>query len=296
MKNWISLLFALVLGATHAHARFQLLFLADHASPLTGVLCAADGSHGFVAIDPGATYTEYLREGETVEAHLLSDSHLHRLSGLIMQAMDAKRQNLYATAAAIETIRDHVFNWKVWPNFADEGLLPHLDAFHYVRMPLSRSLPVPRTALNIEAIQLPHPSGATTVALLVESQGDYLVYLGDVALSRENALDPLWERLTPLVNQHKVRAIVLDSPALSLAKGGALFGGNEAHTWMKELQQLARRVNQDALKGVPLVVTHVQGCTMTTVVGTHSPTLELEKQNQLGLQLLFPKRGDRLDL
>ena len=50
----------------------------------------------------------------------LSHAHLDHISGLILNAPDDSPKPILGLDATIDTLRDHVFNWRVWPNFGNE--------------------------------------------------------------------------------------------------------------------------------------------------------------------------------
>lgn len=291
--KWIKFFFLLLVAKGFSSPVFHLVCLADQSS-LTGMLCAAYGCENYIGIDTGASFNE---KADQIEAYIVSHPHLHRLSSFVINSPNQKRKNLYASSEAINCIRDHIFNWQVWPNYADEGVLPHLNCFHYVRLLQAHSLAIPRTGLKIEPLALQHPSGIASQAFLIEANEQYLVYLGDVVL---NSLSSVWERVAPLIAKGKCRGIVIDSAAINLHREGALFGTNKPQSWMEELKRLAERVSphtvEKALHGVKVIMSHVAGAQVKTLFDTFTPSVELTSQNALGLELIFPKRGEQIDL
>ncbi len=291
--KWIKFFFLFLVTKVFATPVFHLICLADQSS-LTGMLCAAYGCENYIGIDTGASF--YEKAGQ-IEAYIVSHPYLHRLSSFILNSPNQKCKNLYASSEAINCIRDNIFNWQVWPNYADEGVLPHLNCFHYVRLLQAHALPIPKTGLKIEPLSLQHPSGIASQAFLIEANEQYLVYVGDVAVT---SLSSVWERIAPLIAKGKCRGIVIDSAAINLHHEGAFFGINKTQSWVEELKRLAERVSSHAVDkafhGIKVIMSHVAGAQIKTLLDTLTPSFELTSQNILGLELIFPKRGEHLDL
>ena len=108
---------------------------------LSAYLLAPRGSTDFVALDAG-TLMAGLRKANAmgslsgmgqpadsrlspeafvlqkrIRAYLVSHAHLDHLMGLVINSPDDEAKDILGTDATIDTIRDHVFNWRLWPGF-----------------------------------------------------------------------------------------------------------------------------------------------------------------------------------
>ncbi len=148
-------------GAGQPAPAFVAVVLGAGGGPgqddLSAYLLAPAGSSDFVALDAG-TLLAGIRtawaagsfrgimppadaplgpEGwilrERVKAYLISHAHLDHVAGLIIDSPEDASKELLGLPATIDVIRDHLFNWRVWPNFGDEGETP-LKKFRYVRL------------------------------------------------------------------------------------------------------------------------------------------------------------------
>ena len=54
--------------------------------------------------------------------------------GLVINSPDDESKDILGTAATIDAIRDHLFNWRIWPGFGNEGAGFNLKKYRYVRL------------------------------------------------------------------------------------------------------------------------------------------------------------------
>jgi 3',5'-cyclic-nucleotide phosphodiesterase len=111
---------------------------------LSAYLLAPTGSTAFVALDAGTLMTGLQQahckgnlaeivmppesslsvEGQVltqyIKGYLLSHAHLDHVAGLALNSPDDTNKNILGLASTIDTLRDHLFNGKLWPNFADD--------------------------------------------------------------------------------------------------------------------------------------------------------------------------------
>ena len=86
---------------------------------------------------------------EHIKAYVLSHAHLDHVSGLILNAPDDSPKPILGLDATLDTLRDHVFNWQVWPNFGNEGRAPQLRQYAYQRLQPAQAYAIPGTAMTI---------------------------------------------------------------------------------------------------------------------------------------------------
>ena len=95
----------------------------DAGTLLSGIRKAYDmGSFGDLRAPPDADLTP---EGwilqNRVRAYLITHAHLDHVAGLVIGSTDDTGKSALGLAPTIDNIRDHLFNWQIWPNFGDEG-------------------------------------------------------------------------------------------------------------------------------------------------------------------------------
>jgi ribonuclease BN (tRNA processing enzyme) len=158
-----------------------------------------------VALDAGSVASGLdLAEQVQITDVFLTHAHLDHVMELPSLAENvfgrvAEPITVHATEEAIGSLRDHIFNGVVWPDFTN---LPSEEApiLHYE--PMAPGTPVRVGPLSITTIPVNHPGGS--VGFLVEEDGGIVVFSGDTGPTEE-----LWEE----VNRRgdSVRAIILET-------------------------------------------------------------------------------------
>jgi len=149
-----------------------------------------------------------------VKAYLISHAHLDHVAGLILGSTDDAPKPILARPETLAVLREHVFNWRLWPNFATEGTPPALA--RYTLTPLASGVPhaIPDTSFRVTAFPLSHGGAGGSTAFLVETDGQSLLYLGDTgpdAVEGQGRLRALWTRVAPLVRARSLRAILIEA-------------------------------------------------------------------------------------
>ena len=73
-----------------------------------------------ILIDAGTGLTELtLAEMAMIEHIFITHSHLDHLAALPVADMHDRPITLYATDATLEIIKNHIFNWAIWPDFSE---------------------------------------------------------------------------------------------------------------------------------------------------------------------------------
>ena len=275
----------------------------DAGTLLAGIRRAwAAGSFGDLRVPAGSALSpEGFVLRTRVRAYLVSHAHLDHVAGLVVDSPEDETKEVLGLPGTIDTLRDHLFNWKVWPNFGDEGPAP-LKKLRYVRLVPGRERPIAGTALTVEPFELSH-AGVLSTAFLLRAGGAALLYLGDTgpdAVEGSDRLERLWTRVAPLVRDGTLRGLFVEASYADPRPERLLFGHLTPSWLMTELRRLAARVDAaapaTALRGLTVVVTHVK-----PAVDAGPPTPErvagqLAALNDLNVTLVMARQGARLDL
>jgi 3',5'-cyclic-nucleotide phosphodiesterase len=329
-KLLIYFLFLFSSFSLNSQINFQVVVLGCGGGPLennlSGYLIAANGSENFIALDAGTLLSgifyaqarnsfqrnsgdpssAYAPEAiilrNQIKAYLISHPHLDHIAALaINSAMDTKKL-IFGTAFTIDSIRDHIFNWKIWPNFGSEGEQPCLNQYQYQRLNIQQTMKIPDTGMTVEAFPLNHPNGYLSTAFLIECFDRYIVYFGDTspdALESEKCLQGVWERIAPLIYQNKLNAIFFECSYSNLQKANELYGHLNSMYMMQELHSLAELVDpahpKTSLKGFQVVVTHIKNALLKGLSSKEIIEIELNRLNDLGIDFIFPEQGQKLE-
>lgn len=144
---------------------------------------------GHLAIDAGCIGLCGTAEAQArLTSVLLTHSHLDHVSSLpifAMNVLDSTGHGVVVTApgVTIDTLRQDVFNWRVWPDFTAMAL----DGQPLLRFdPIEARRPVTLGGLTVTAIPLNHP--VPTVGYLVEDGRSAVLFALDTGPT-----DEIWE-------------------------------------------------------------------------------------------------------
>jgi 3',5'-cyclic-nucleotide phosphodiesterase len=253
------------------------------------------GPPGEAALAPAAWILR-----ERVKAYLISHAHLDHVAGLVIDSPEDASKEILGLPATIDMIRDHLFNWRVWPNFGDEGPAP-LKKFRYVRLAPGRAHPIAGTVMTVEPFELSH-SGVTSTAFLVRAGGAAALYVGDTgpdAVEGSDRLKALWTRMAPLARDGSLRAIFLEVSYADGRPDHLLFGHLTPIWLMREVRRLAELVDPAgptrALRRLTLVVTHIKPA-LDSGPGTRERIArQVGDLNDLGMPLVVARQGQRIE-
>jgi 3',5'-cyclic-nucleotide phosphodiesterase len=275
----------------------------DAGTLLSGIRVAkARGSFDAIHVPPESALT---LEGwilqEHIKAYVLSHAHLDHVSGLILNSPDDSQKPILGLDATIDTLRDHVFNWQVWPNFGNEGRAPQLRKYTYRRLVPAQEYAIPGTSMTVQPFPLSH-AGSPSTALLIQAAGFYVLYCGDTgpdAVEQRDNLHTLWQTIAPLVRTGQLRAIFLEVSYPAERPDHVLFG-HLTPTWLRQdLGRLAHLVHpqqpHQALRGLTIVVTHIKPELMQGLSPQERIAQQLHAGNNLGVRFIIASQGSRIE-
>ena len=149
-----------------------------------------------ILIDAGTGLSDLpLAELAAIDHVFITHSHLDHIAALplmVDSVADLRERPLtiYATAATLETIRSHVFNWAIWPDFSEIAIRDR-QVMRY--NPVSVGQKVVLGARSITAVPAEHTVPA--VGYHLDSGAGSLVFTGDTTVN-----DQLWPVLNRMDN------------------------------------------------------------------------------------------------
>ncbi|MCC8408825.1 3',5'-cyclic-nucleotide phosphodiesterase [Mucilaginibacter sp. UR6-1] len=275
-------------------------------SNLSAYMVGAAGSNNYLCMDAGTLHYGIEKAvskhtfnvpAETVlrqyiKGYFISHAHLDHVSGLIINSPEDSTKSIYGLASCLETIKTHYFTWDSWANFADEGEKPALKKYSYKPMEPGKPVSVEGTGLNVQVFPLSH-SNLTGAAYLVKNNDAYLLYLGDTGpdeVEKSTKLRELWQAVAPLITKGQLKAVMIEVSYPNEQPDKSLFGHLTPKWLMKEMQVLQSFTGEGKLKGFNLVITHIK----PPQKNINKLKQQLKQQNTLGLNLIFPQQGKRL--
>ncbi len=146
-----------------------------------------------ILIDAGTGLSDLpLAELAAIDHVFITHSHLDHIAALplmIDSVADLREQPLtiHATAATLETIRSHVFNWAIWPDFSEIAIRDR-PVMRYSPVTVGQKLVFGER--SITAVPAEHTVPA--VGYHLDSGAGSLVFTGDTTVN---------DRLWPVVNR-----------------------------------------------------------------------------------------------
>ncbi|MBB5634307.1 3',5'-cyclic-nucleotide phosphodiesterase [Pedobacter cryoconitis] len=277
-------------------------------SNLSAYLVAPAGSENFICADAGTirhgidiAINNQLFRGPAddvlknkIKGYLISHAHLDHVAGLIMNSPDDSKKNIYAIPSVTEVLRDKYFTWKAWANFANEGELPRLGKYTYVRLKENKKTDLAGTEMQVTPFLLSHGPGYESTAFLISHDNTSLLYLGDTGadeIEKNTRLRKLWEQVAPLIIKNQLKAIFIETSFSNKQPENQLFGHLTPRLLMVELNKLRQLTGQEALQKVSIVITHMKAWDKDEQYLVN----ELKQVNSMDLKLVFPEQGQLLE-
>lgn len=232
---------------------------------------------------------------DNIKSYLISHAHIDHIAGLVTCSTIDSSKEIFASPSTINYLRDDIFNWKIWPNFADAGQKPQLQIYHYHPLKMTSTTSLAPIPFKVQAFPLSHGSGYPSTAFLLDYQNHFLLYFGDTGadlLEKSDDIHRVWQVIAPLIRSHRLKAIFMEASYPNQRADKLLFGHLTPAWLLFELNELAEIVNpkqpETALAEVPVVVTHIkQGLEN----GDNAKLIEqqLLEKNKLRIHFIIPQ-------
>ncbi|CDF79023.1 3',5'-cyclic-nucleotide phosphodiesterase' [Formosa agariphila KMM 3901] len=275
---------------------------------LSSYLVAPIHTNDFVALDAGTIHAGIEKSIENnifnvsasevlkryIKGYFISHAHLDHVSGLIINSPADSSKTVYATQKCMTMMQNHYFNGQTWANFGDEGPGFQIKRYHFETLNVKQEIPISNTDMHVTAFPLSHVNPFESTAFLVRHHNDYILYLGDTgpdAIENSQDLKHLWTTIAPLIKRNQLRAMFIEVSFPNEQADTALFGHLTPNWFYKELSVLQKLTGDKALTGFKTIITHQKPPKENMV----KIKAQLEKQNNLGLDLIFPEQGVKLE-
>lgn len=230
-----------------------------------------------------------------IKAYLLSHAHLDHISGLIINSPVDSSKTIYASNSCIKMIEDHYFNGQTWANFGDEGEGYQIKKYHFQKLNFHEEIPISNTSMTVKSFPLSHVNPFESTAFLIKNEDAYALYLGDTgadSVEKSDKLSLMWHAIAPLVKNRQLKGIFIEVSFPNEQADSELFGHLTPKLLYSELHKLSKITGKEALKGFKIIITHLK----PVADNCKKIKEQLKKENDLGLQLIFPKQAKRFEL
>lgn len=266
----------------------------DAGSLVNGLKVAQDkGVFRDVKVPEGSTdsVVGHVLKSE-VKGYLISHAHLDHVLGLVIASPDDSNKTIYSLPPVSAEIEQTYFNWKAWPNMLDRGQQPQLKKYHLEDLKPGEAENLAGTKMTVTPFPLNH-GGAESTAFFIESGDDAILCFGDTGpneVQKVSNMQDIWKVVPDKVRQRKLKAIILETSYTSDRPDNLLFGHLTPKWVHKTLHVLDQEAGGNALKGLPVVVSHIK-YSLTDEQPQEAIRKELEAGNDLGVQFVIPEQG-----
>ena len=276
--------------------------MLDAGTLVSGIEKAVNsGSFYDVFVPPqiGINKKEYIFK-HLIRAYLISHPHLDHVSGLAIGTPADTSNPVYASAYTIDEINNHLFNWEVWPNFANEGEGYALGTYTYQNLAPGQPQRIRGTAFEVTAFPVSHQEPYQSTAFLIGRYGEYVLYVGDTGpdeIEGKNHLLSLWLKIAPLIKENRLHAIFIECSYPSDRSDAELYGHLNPQWLTRELGRLAGEVEGlnpgKTINGLKVVVTGIK----PNFDGDAGYLIhrQLLERNEYGVQYIIPEQGLRIE-
>ena len=238
-----------------------------------------------------------------IKAYLITHPFLDHVEGLIVISPNDNSKPVIGLREVIDDIENHLFNWRIWPNFGKSGAAPALGRYPYVTLQPGEKTPIADTLMSIEAYPLAHGEYTDSTAFLIESSGAYILYMGDTGpdeVEKRTTTEDLWKRIAPLIREQRLHGIFIEASYPDERPDDQLFSHLTPAWLIKAFRKLAVIVNpqnpQSALQGFRVIITHIKPDLSSGITPRETIEKQLNMHNDLGLDFIFAKQGKRYEL
>jgi 3',5'-cyclic-nucleotide phosphodiesterase len=237
-----------------------------------------------------------------IKGYLITHTHLDHIAALVINAPDENRKYIYGMPHIIENFNKYIFNWTIAANFGSEGEGEILQKFKYITLPQGNECPLIETDLSVTPFYTSHYNNYLSSAFLIRSNENYFLYFGDTGSDeseRNNYLSEIWDRIAPLIREKKINAIMIECSYPNEQPENMLYGHLNPSLLTKELNQLAKKVNerdaQNVLKDLKIIISHIKPSVNSDINMTNTIKYQLENANNLNVNYIFPEQGERIE-
>ncbi|GAC34086.1 MBL fold metallo-hydrolase [Paraglaciecola polaris] len=231
-----------------------------------------------------------------VKGYLLSHAHLDHINGMLVASPEDSAKNIYALPSVNNMIGETYFNGIAWANFSDRGIPPLLNKYHVVDLLPGKTTTIANTELKVTAFSLSHPVESS--AFVIEQGNDMFVYFGDTGadiVEKQGKLAAIWTYLAQQIKHKTLRGIIIETSFENERPHNLLFGHLTPDLLMAELASLAAKIDGDApLKDLTVLISHIKYTLAKNVDPRATIKQQLNDANQLGLNIIIPKQGQKL--
>ncbi len=237
-----------------------------------------------------------------IKGYLISHAHIDHIAALVSNAPIDSRKYIYASQYTMENLSNHIFNERISANWGSEGTKNPLKKYKYITLPQNNDIDLNETEMSVKTFYTSHGNDYISSAFLIKSGDSHFLYFGDCGsdeIERNNYMFEIWNSVAELIKEKKLNAIMIECSYPDEQPDNMLYGHLKPCLLTKELNQLARRINEKepekALKALKIIISHVKGNGEKNDNSLNTIKYQLEKANNLDVKYIFPEQGEKIE-
>lgn len=237
-----------------------------------------------------------------IKGYLISHAHIDHIAALISNAPIDSRKYIYATQYTMENLSNHIFNNRIAANWGNEGTKEPLKKYKFITLPQNHEIELNETEMSVKTYYTSHGNEYISSAFLIKAGNNHFLYFGDCGsdeIERNNYMNEIWNSVAELIKEKKLNAIMIECSYPDEQPDNMLYGHLKPSLLTKELNQLARRINEKepekALKGLKIIISHVKSNGEKNDNSLNTIKYQLEKANNLDVKYIFPEQGEKIE-
>jgi len=235
-----------------------------------------------------------------IRSYVLSHAHLDHIAGLVINSqLDCNNKFIFGTHETINNIKDHIFNWKIFPNFGNEGEGIKLNKYIYSYIDYEcKYVDIPNTQFKVKSYKLCHDCSNST-AFIFKYNTHHIIYFGDTgsdSAEKTNCLDIIWNKVTKYIIDNTINGMLIEISFSTFGNKNNLFGHMNIDEFINELTCLSNKIinlgkQNNPLDKLNIIITHIKQNendeTEKEIIKNH-----LQKYEQIfGCHFIFPEQG-----
>lgn len=235
-----------------------------------------------------------------IKSYVITHAHLDHTAGLVLGSPADIEKEIYATDFTLDFIKSNLFNWRIWPNMGNDGNGFLLSKYKYNNLKLGEEIEVLPEGLFAKTYILSHGEPYKSSSVLLRSEENYLLYIGDTGsdmIEQTTNLEEIWKDIAPLVKSKKLKGIFIESSYTNSRKDEELFGHLRPNLVVEEMKKLGGYVDEsnplNCLEDLKLIIT---GIKPSLKKGVNSRDIIKQELEDLNMDVVIPIQGMHIEL
>jgi len=235
-----------------------------------------------------------------IKGYLISHAHLDHIFGLVLNSQIDDKKYIYCSNETCNDLKEHIFNWRIWPNFCNEGVEKCLNKYEYVKLNQNEKYrKIIGTKMKVKIFPLSHGNIIST-AFIIKYKTQHIIYCGDAGsdnIEKSIYFFNLWSKIKKYVINETIAGIFIECSYLNDISSNELYGHLnpiELENELSILNSLVYNETRKNLSGLNIVIIHTKDSTLESEHTLNEELLDISAK--LKCTFIIPIQGIRFYL